>query len=58
MSNIIIDNIDRVHTTEMGIDRIKRNLSLSEIDVVAWCRSKILDKDAVIPASNEPSQQG
>lgn len=23
---ILLDNIDKVHTTEMGIDRIKRNL--------------------------------
>lgn len=23
---ILLDNIDKIHTTEMGIDRIKRNL--------------------------------
>ena len=25
---ILFDNIDRIHTTDMGVDRIKRNLSL------------------------------
>ena len=23
---ILLDNIDKIHTTEMGVDRIKRNL--------------------------------
>lgn len=48
MNNVLTDNIDKVHTTEMGTDRIRKNLSLGDIDVVAWCRSKILDIDAVI----------
>ena len=48
MSMVLIENIDRVHTTNLGIDRIRMNLGLREIDVVAWCRSKILDKNAVI----------
>jgi hypothetical protein len=32
MENILIANIDRVHTTEMGVDRIRRNLGLGDID--------------------------
>lgn len=28
---ILFDNIDRIHTTEMGVDRIKKNLSLTII---------------------------
>lgn len=43
MNNVLTDNIDKVHITEMDIDRIRKNLSLGDIDVVAWCRSKILD---------------
>ena len=38
MKEILIENIDKVHTTEMGIDRIRRNLGLSDIDFVAWCK--------------------
>ena len=48
MENILIANIDRVHTTEMGVDRIRRNLGLGDIDVVVWCKEKILDANAVI----------
>jgi hypothetical protein len=34
----------------MGVDRIRRNLRLGDEvkDVVAWCREKILDSNAVI----------
>ena len=48
MSNELIENIDKLHTTEMGVDRISRNLNLGDIDVVAWCKTRILDKDAAI----------
>ncbi len=40
MESIFIENIDRLHTTDMGIDRIRRNLGLGEIDIVAWCNKK------------------
>ncbi|MBD5521654.1 MAG: DUF3781 domain-containing protein [Lachnospiraceae bacterium] len=46
--NDLIKNIDKLHTTEMGIERIKRNLSLETDDVVAWCKEKILNNDALI----------
>ena len=39
--DILISNLNRLHTTDMGIVRIKRNLCLDAFDVVAWCRSKI-----------------
>ncbi len=48
MENILIENIDSIHTTDMGVDRIRRNLGLGDIDVVVWCKRKILDPDAVI----------
>lgn len=44
----LLDNIGRIHTTEMGADRIRRNLSLAGVDVVEWCKSRILSKDASI----------
>ena len=31
---ILLDNIDKIHTTEMGVDRIKRNLKIDTADVV------------------------
>ena len=42
MDNLLIENIDKVHTTDMGVDRIRRNLGLGEIDVVNWCKEEIL----------------
>lgn len=48
MKKCLIENIDRIHTTEMGVGRIKKNLGLGDIDVVEWCRDRILDKEARI----------
>lgn len=38
------DLIDKLHTTPMGAERIRRNLQLETEDVVGWCRERILDK--------------
>lgn len=46
--NCLIENIDRLHTTELGVERIKRNLQIQTNDVVAWCKERILDQDAKI----------
>ena len=50
MKNELIENIEKLHTTPMGVNRIRRNLSLGDNvkDVVTWCREKILDASAVI----------
>lgn len=45
---ILLDNINKVHTTEMGIDRIKKNLKLDTNDVVEDCKNKVLDKNCNI----------
>ena len=45
---ILLDNISKVNTTEMGIDRIKKNLKLNTNDVVEFCKNKILDKNCNI----------
>lgn len=44
----LIQNMERIHTTTLGVERIKRNLSLDTNDVVEWCKSKIASKDACI----------
>jgi hypothetical protein len=44
----LIKNIDKIHTTEMGILRIKKNLKLDVNDVVEYCKNKVLDNNAVI----------
>ena len=45
---ILLQNINKVHTTSMGIDRIKKNLKLDTDDVVKYCKDKVLDKECNI----------
>lgn len=45
---ILMSNVDKIHTTEMGVDRIKKNLKLNTNDVVKYCKEKILDKKSNI----------
>lgn len=44
----LLHHLDRLHTTELGIVRIKKNLSLDVDDVVAWCKDKINSSHAII----------
>ena len=43
----MLRRIDELHTTPMGIDRIKRNLSIAA-DPVQWCKVAILSPEAEI----------
>lgn len=45
---ILLDNINKVHTTDMGINRIIKNLKLNTNDVVEYCKNKVLDKNCNI----------
>ncbi len=45
---ILLNNIDKIHTTEMGINRIKKNLNLDTNDVVEYCKNKVLNKNCNI----------
>lgn len=44
----LLNHLDKLHTTELGIVRIKKNLSLDTDDVVAWCKDKISSAHAII----------
>ena len=44
----LLQNIDKVHTTQMGIDRIRKNLNLTTNNVVEYCKHKVLDGNCVI----------
>ncbi len=46
--NELILNLDKLHTTDLGVERIRKNLYLEEEDVVSWCRSAILKPNADI----------
>lgn len=51
--NELLKNLNKLHTTELGIERIKRNLSLDTEDVVDWCKTKINSANAVITRSGK-----
>ncbi len=47
--NDLLDNIAKIHTTEMGVDRIRRNLKLAnDVDVVKYCVDVIMRSDCKI----------
>ena len=46
--NDLLTSLDKLHTTELGVMRIKRNLDLSTDDVVEWCKQRILNADDII----------
>ena len=46
--DVLLSNIDKVHSTEMGIKRIKKNLKLNINDVVTYCKNKILESNCNI----------
>ena len=45
----LLVNIDKLHTTPLGVERILRNLSLdNQTDVVKWCKQKTQETGALI----------
>ncbi len=44
----LTENIDKIHTTPMGAERIKRNLKLQAGDIVAWCQEAVKQADIII----------
>jgi hypothetical protein len=45
---VLLSNMNKVHTTEMGIDRIKRNLGLEAEDIICWCQKLIQKEKSII----------
>ncbi len=41
-------NPDKLHTTELGAERIKRNLNLQIDDIVLWCKESVKQADIII----------
>jgi len=47
MENDLLINLNNLHTTELGVARIRRNLNLADIDVVEWCIDKIKNSNDI-----------
>ncbi|MBR6580280.1 MAG: DUF3781 domain-containing protein [Ruminococcus sp.] len=44
----LLQNIDKLHTTELGIARIKKNLKILDADVVEFCKNRMKHTDCFI----------
>ncbi len=47
MPNELLSNISKLHTTKLGVLRLKKNLEIDG-DVLLFCQNKILDKKCKI----------
>lgn len=45
---MLLCNIDKIHTTQMGLKRIAKNLNIEEKDVILYCIKKILEGECGI----------
>lgn len=45
---LLLASLDYLQTTDLGMQRIRKNLSLDSQNVVGWCREKIKTPDARI----------
>ena len=45
---IFLYHINKIHTTKLGINRIKKNLQIDTTDIVEYCKNKILAENCNI----------
>ena len=43
----LLENVEKIHTTEMGIGRIQKNLGIDE-KPVSYCISKLKKDDSIV----------
>lgn len=48
VNNDLLVNLDKIHTTELGVKRIRKNLCMDIDDVIVWCRAKIKSTNNII----------
>ena len=48
MKELLIENIDKLHTTKMGEERIKRNIDVFSKDIVSYLKNKIMDNNSIV----------
>lgn len=47
-ANELITNIDKIHTTELGLLRIQKNLELNNVNVLTFCKDIVRNKKSII----------
>lgn len=45
---LLLSDIDKLHTTELGAVRIKKNLNLAHCDVIEYCKDRIADEKSIV----------
>lgn len=45
---LLLANLEQLHTTDLGVQRIRKNLCLDTDDVVAWCKERIKTPDSTV----------
>lgn len=48
MNHKLLSNLEKIHTTELGVMRIRENLGLDTDDVVKWCVQKTRQADRIV----------
>lgn len=43
----LLENVDKIHTTEMGVSRIQRNLGIAD-EPVGYCITKLKKQDSKV----------
>ena len=46
--NYLLENVSKIHTTSMGVDRIKKSLKIEVDDVVEYLINKIKDTASIV----------
>lgn len=48
MDNDLLLNLEKIHTTALGVVRIKRNLDIDNSDIILWCKQKIENANDIV----------
>lgn len=48
LKNELLTNIDEIHTTELGVKRIKNNLGLNDDNVVEYCNEILKNEKSTV----------
>ena len=48
MSNDLSANLNKRHTTKLGVKRIKKTMGFDTPDAVEWCKQKVISADEII----------
>jgi intein-encoded DNA endonuclease-like protein len=47
MTNDLIENINKIHSTELGLIRVKKNLELKTNDIIKYCKNNTKEADKI-----------